>query len=372
MIPVCEPTLTGNERKYADDCIDTKWISSMGSYIIKFEEMFSKFCGNKYGIACSNGTTAIHLMVESMGIGKGDEVIIPTFTMIATANAVAYTGAKPVLVDSEPETWNIDPAKIEEKITDKTKAIMVMHTYGHPCDIDAIQRIADKYNIPVIEDAAEAPGAEYKGRKTGTLGKAASFSFYANKIITTGEGGMVVTDDGEIAKRSSSLRNHAFSNPRFLHKEFGFNYRLTNIQAAIGVAQMEYVDELIESRIKNAKLYNELLKNVEGITLPPKKEWAKNVYWMYGLIVNKEEFGMSMPELREALLKNGVDTRSFFIPMHKQPVYLNNKEPNFPDCSGPYPVSDMLSERGFYLPSSSSLTEDQIKQVCKILISLKK
>jgi perosamine synthetase len=371
MIPVCEPTLLGNEKKYVLDCLETNWISSIGDYISKFEKMFAKFCGVNYGIACNNGTTALHLMIEAMNIGKGDEVIIPTFTMIATANAVIYSGAKPILIDSESETWNIDPKKIEEKITDKTKAIMVMHTYGHPCDMEAIQEIADKYNISIIEDGAEAPGAEYKNKCVGSLGKAAAFSFYANKIITTGEGGMVVTNNKDIAEKARLLRNHAFSKPRFLHKEFGFNYRMTNIQAAIGVAQMEYANELVEARIKNAKLYNNLLKDVGGITLPPKKEWVKNVYWMYGILIGKE-FGVAVPEIRDALLKRGIDTRTFFIPMHKQPVYLNNKKLNFPDCSGLYPVADMLSEKGFYLPSSSSLKKDQIKQICEILISLKK
>jgi len=371
MIPVCEPTLIGNEKKYVVKCMDTSWISSMGEYIQKFEEMFSKFCVVKYGVACNNGTTAIHLMLESMGIKNGDEVIIPTFTMIATSNAVSYTGAKPVLVDSEAETWNIDPAKIEEKITKNTKAIMVMHTYGHPCDMDAIQKIADKYNIPVVEDAAEATGAEYKGKKVGSLGKAAAFSFYSNKIITTGEGGMVVTNDKNIAEKARLLRNHGFGEPRFLHNEFGFNYRMTNVQAAIGVAQMEYADKLVDARIRNANLYNSLLKNVKGITLPPEEEWAKNVYWMYGILVEKE-FGMTMPDVREALLKKGIDTRAFFIPMHRQPVFLNNKQDNFPDCSGSYPIADMLSQKGFYLPSSSSLKEEEIKQICEALISLKK
>jgi len=369
MIPVCKPTLSGNELKYVTDCIKTNWISSSGKYIELFEKKFSEFCNVKYGIGCFNGTAAIHLALESLGIGKGDEVIIPTFTMIATTNAVIYSRAKPVLVDSEKETWNMNPDLIEEKITKNTKAIMVMHTYGHPCNMDPIIRIAKKHNLKVIEDAAEAQGAEYKGRRVGSLSDAAAFSFYGNKIITTGEGGMVVTDDKKIAERARLLRNHAFIEPRFLHKEVGFNYRITNIQAAIGVAQMEYADRLVEARIKNAELYNRLLKNVGSITLPPEKEWAKNVYWMYGILI-ENEFGLTKEEVMKKLYEKGVDTRSFFIPMHKQPVYIGNDE-RFPDLDGSYPISEELCEKGFYLPSSSSLSEEQIREIVKKIIEIK-
>src|SRR3989344_1672719 len=224
MIPVCEPTLAGNELKYVTDCVKTNWISSAGKYIKEFEDRFSQFCGVKYGVSCSSGTAAIHLALEALGIGKGDEVIIPTFTMIATANAVIYAGAKPVLVDSELETWNMDVNKIEEKITKKTKAIMPVHTYGHPVDMDPIIKLAKDYNLKVIEDAAEAHGAEYKGKKVGGLSDASCFSFYSNKIITTGEGGMVLTNNDEVAEKARSLRNLAFTKPRFLHSEIGFNY----------------------------------------------------------------------------------------------------------------------------------------------------
>ena len=370
MIPVCEPTLTGNEKKYVVDCLDTNWISSMGEYIPKVEEKFSRFCDTKHGVGCCNGTVAMHLALESLGIGKGDEVIIPTFTMIATANAVIYSRARPVLVDSEPKTWNIDANKIEEKITKKTKAIMPVHTYGHPVDMDPIKELAEKHNLYIIEDAAEAHGAEYKGKKVGSLGDMGCFSFYSNKIITTGEGGMVVTNNEKLAEKARLLRNHAFSKPRFLHKELGFNYRMTNIQAAIGVAQMEYADKLVQARIDNAQLYNKLLKDVEGITLPPKASWAKNVYWMYGLLI-EDEFGMGMSEVMKELEKKGVETRAFFIPMHKQPVYMK-KDDRFPDVKGDYPVSEELSRKGLYLPSSSSLTKEQIKEVADAIISLKK
>lgn len=368
MIPVCEPSLIGNEIEYVTDCLKSNWISSSGKYIQMFEEKFSSFCQVKYGVGCSNGTVAIHLALESLGIGKKDEVIVPTFTMIASSNAVIYSGAKPVLVDADKETWNIDANLIEEKITKKTKAIMPVHIYGHPCDMDAINKIAKKYNLLVVEDAAESHGAEYKGKRTGSLSDAAAFSFYSNKIITTGEGGMVVTGDEKIAEKSRLLRNHAFTEPRFLHKEMGFNYRMTNIQAAIGVAQMENADKLVESRIKNAKVYSSLLKKVKGITLPPQKEWAKNVYWMYGILIGKD-FGPSKGEVMKKLLEKGVETRSFFYPLHRQPVYAGNDE-RFPDLSGSYPVAEELYAKGIYLPSSSFLAKEQIRFIVEKLAEI--
>lgn len=370
MIPVCEPTLEGNELKYVTDCIKSGWISSSGKYIADFENAFAKFCNVKHAVACSNGTTAIHLAIEALGIKKGDEVIIPTFTMIATANAIIYAGAKPVLVDSEKETWNIDTSKIEEKINKRTKAIMVVHTYGHPVDMDAVLKIANKHKLFVIEDAAESHGAEYKGKRTGGLGDIACFSFFGNKIITTGEGGMVTTNNDELAERARLLRNHAFGKPRFIHSELGFNYRLTNIQAAIGLAQVEKAEYLVNRRIENAKIYTSLLKDVPGITTPPQKSWAKNVYWMYGILVDKKKFGMSKDELMEELMKKGIETRSFFYPMHKQPVYFK-KDERFPDITGKYPVSEKLFEEGVYLPSGSSLTKEQIKFVVDTIKSLR-
>lgn len=369
MIPVCEPTLAGNEIKYAEECVKSGWISSSGEFIKEFENKFSEYCGVKYGVSCSSGTAAIHLAVESMGIGKGDEVIIPTFTMIGACNAVIYSSAKPVLVDSELETWNIDASKIEEKITKKTKAIMVMHTYGHPVDMDKVKKISKKHNIPIIEDAAEAHGAEYKGKKTGSLGDIACFSFYANKIITAGEGGMVVTNNKKLAERASLLKNHFFGKTRFLHEEMGYNYRLTNLQAAIGLAQLEKIDVYVNSRINNARIYTKLLSGVNGITTPPEAVWAKNVYWMYGILV-EEEFGITMPELRDRLYKKGIDTRTFFIGMHKQPAYKKNDE-RFPDTYGSYPVADELERKGCYLPSSSHLTKEQITYIANSIKEIK-
>jgi len=369
IIPVCEPTLKGNELRYVTECVKSGWISSSGRFIQKFEEKFSEYCGASRGISCSSGTAALHIAIESMGIGKGDEVIIPTFTMIASCNAVIYSGAKPVLVDSELETWNMDIDKIEERINDKTKAIMAVHTYGHPVDIDKLKKISDKYGIPIIEDAAEAHGAEYKGRKTGSLGNIACFSFYANKIITSGEGGMVVTNNEKWAENARSLRSHFFGEPRFLHKKLGYNYRMTNIQAAIGLAQLEKIDEYIAARRNNARLYNKMLMNIKGIKNPPEAKWAKNVYWMYGILVEKE-FGIGVPKLREDLSKKGIDTRTFFIGMHKQPAYKGEDE-RFPDTSGSYPVSDYLEKNGFYLPSSSHLTKEEIGRIVDAIKNIK-
>src|SRR3989338_2553806 len=353
-IPVCEPTLCGKELEYVTEAINSGWISSAGKYIEDFEKKFSAYCGVKYGVSCSNGTKAIHLALLAIGIKAGDEVIIPSFTMIGSCNPIVQIGAKPVYVDSDMKTWNMDLAQIEEKITPKTKAIMVVHIYGHPVDMDAVLKIARKHNLIVIEDAAEAHGAEYKGRKTGSLADIACFSFYANKIITTGEGGMVVTNNEKWADRAKKLRNHFFGEPRFLHQEVGFNYRLTNMQAAIGLAQMERIEELVEARRKNAQLYNSLLKEIPGLVLPAEEPWAKNVYWMYGVVVD-EHFPLTMPQLREELQKRGIETRTFFIGMHKQPAYAHL------GIQGEFPNTEYLENKGFYLPSSSHLTEEQIK-----------
>ena len=332
IIPVCEPTLGGNELKYVSDCIETNWISSAGKYITRFEEQFAQKSGAKHGIACANGTVALHLALATMGIGPGDEVILPTFTMIATMNAVAYTGATPVLIDSELGTWNMDVAQLESKITSRTKAIIPVHTYGHPVDMDRVMEAARKHKLYVIEDAAEAHGAEYKGRKIGSIGDATCFSFYANKIITTGEGGMVLTNDDETAKIARNLRDHAFSEERhFWHKYLGYNYRMTNLQAAVGLAQTERFAELIECRRNNAKIYSALLKDVPGLTLPPEAPTVKNVFWMYGVMV-QPEFGLNRDQLRERLAKRGIETRAFFVPMHLQADLLRDVWPGTPSA----------------------------------------
>jgi perosamine synthetase len=358
IIPVSEPLLKGNELKYLTRCIKTGWISSLGGYVLEFEKQFAKYCQAGYGISCSSGTSALHLALAALSIGKGDEVIIPAFTMISTANAVTYQGARPVLVDSEKETFNIDPQKIEAKITKKTKAIIVVHTYGHPADMDKILKLARKYSLYVIEDAAEAHGAEYKGKKVGSIADAGCFSFYGNKIITTGEGGMVVTNNRKIKERTGYLRDLAFSKERhFWHKDLGFNYRMSNLQAAVGLAQLEKIGEYVRIKRRNAGLYQEHLCGIEGITLPDEKEYAKNVYWMYAILI-EEAFGISKDRLRRKLTQKGIETRNFFIPIHLQPIYRKT-------CKGCFPVAEELCRKGLYLPSGLNLKEENIEFIAK-------
>jgi perosamine synthetase len=363
MIPVCSPYLNGNEKKYVNDALDTNWISSTGKYVKMFEDKFAEYCGVKHGITTTNGTTALHLGLTALGIKKGDEVIIPNFTMISSAFAVCYTGAKPVFVDANPLTWNIDVNKIEEKITKRTKAIMPVHIYGLPCDMNPINEIAKKYNLYVIEDSAEAHGAEYFGKKAGNLGDISAFSFFSNKVQTCGEGGMVVTNNDELAEKCRYYKNLCF--PRtdtriYSHEDIGFNYRLSNLHSAIGLAQTEKADEYVNMRIKNNNLYRMFLSEVDGITFQPKKDGFKNVAWMNAILIDKDKFGMDRDSLEKILREHGVETRRFFIGMDKQ----KSLKKFGCDCSGKYPFSDYLSNNGLYLPSGSNLTEEEIKNVC--------
>lgn len=370
-IPVCEPYLAGNEKKYVLDAIETGWISSAGKYISEFENAFANYCGVKHGIAVTNGTAALHLALVALGVGKGDEVIIPNFTMIATAFAVCYTGAMPVFVDAEKDTWNIDVSKIEEKITERTKVILPVHIYGHPCEMDEVNRIAKKYNLKVLEDAAEVHGAEYKGKKCGSLGDIAAFSFFANKIATTGEGGMVVTNDDELANKCRYYRNLCFplNGPReYKHNDIGFNYRMSNLHAAIGLAQVEKLDFYVERRRKINRLYREFLRDVSGIIFQKEKEYVKNVYWMNGIIIDKNKFGLNRDELMNKLKRNGIDSRVFFTGMHRQKSLYNY------GCNslGDYTISEWLEENGLYLPSGSQLSENQIYEICNTIKQIHK
>jgi perosamine synthetase len=309
MIPVSEPNLGGKELEYVKDCISSNWISSIGKYVTRFEEMFASFCGTDHAVATSSGTAALHLALLSLDIASGDEVIMPDLTFVASANAVMYCGARPVFVDSDKMTWNIDPAGIEKSITRRTRAIMAVHLYGHPCDMDAITSIADKHGLRVIEDAAEAHGAEYRQKRVGGIGDLGAFSFYGNKIVSTGEGGMITTNSSELAEKIRLLRDHAMSRTkRYWHDLSGYNYRLTNIQAAIGVAQMEQIDNFIEMKRRNASLYNSLLEGMDFITLPPEADMCKNVYWMYSVLI-RDNFGMHRDEVMEKLKEKGIDTR---------------------------------------------------------------
>lgn len=363
MIPVCKPWMPGNERKYVLDTLDTNWISSAGKYIDKFEEEFAKFCEVEHAVSCNSGYGALHLACMALDLKKGEEVIVPSFTMSAPLLAVILTGAKPVLVDCDKETYCIDVDKIEEKITDRTKAIIAVHIYGHPCEMDRIMEIANKHDLKVIEDAAEAHGAEYNGKKCGSIGDIGCFSFFANKVLTTGEGGMVVTNNPAYSERMKKLKNYAFEVPRFLHRELGANYRMANIQAAIGLAQTENAEMLVEARRNVGLKYNKLLENVKGLILPVEKENCKNVYWMYSVVLD-DSVKMSREEVVDKLKEKGIDTRNFFIPMNKQPVFLDGKLENAPDCSDMYPISEKIGLRGFYIPSSSDLTDEEIEFVC--------
>lgn len=356
IIPVCEPKLSGREIEYVLSCLKTNWISSGGRYVSEFEKAFSEKCGARYGVACTSGTTALHLALAALDIGPGDEVILPSFTMIATPNAVSYCGGKLILVDADPRTWNLDVRQLEEKITPKTKAILPVHIYGHPAEMDIILSIAAKHRLAVIEDAAEAHGAEYHGKKVGSLGLAGCFSFYGNKIITTGEGGMITTNDASFAEKARNLRDHAFSKERhFWHKMRGFNYRMTNLQGALGLAQTEKFEELVGARIRNAETYDRYLRDIPGLTLPPQTPGIKNVFWMYAVLV-ENDFGITRDELREKLAAQGIETRTFFIPIHLQPIYRRQFRRE-------YPVSEELCRKGLYLPSAATLTEKEISWI---------
>jgi len=353
-IPVAEPYIGDEELKNVIEAVKSGWISSKGKFIEEFEREFAKYCGVKYSVATANGTVALHLALKALGIGKGDEVIVPTLTFVATANAVTYCGAKPVFVDSHPKYWCINPEKIEEKITPRTKAIIPVHLYGHPCDMDRIMEIARNYNLYVIEDAAEAHGAEYKGRKVGSFGDISCFSFYGNKIITTGEGGMCLTNNDELAERMRNLRDHAMSkNRRYWHETIGFNYRMTNLQAAIGVAQLKKLDEFIEKKRQIAKWYAEELKELEEkelVKLHPEMEWAKCVYWMYSILI-KDKAKISRNEAMKRLEKIGIETRPFFVPMHLLPMYNSGER---------LPIAEDLAKKGINLPSSVALDKSQV------------
>ena len=368
-IPVCEPMLAGNELKYVTDAVSTGWISSSGKYVTEFENKFAEYCECKYGVAVCNGTIALHLALVSLGIGKGDEVILPTFTMIASAFAVCYTGATPVFVDADKDTFNIDVKKIEEKISPRTKAIMPVHIFGKLCDMDAICAIAKKYNLYVVEDAAEAHGAQYKGKKAGSFSDIAAFSFFANKNITTGEGGMVVTNDEEIYKRAKYFKNVCFpitGGRNYTHDDIGYNYRMSNVVAAIGLAQVERADDYREMRIRNHKLYREQLLQIPGITMQSlPADNCIDVCWMNTIVLDPDKYHHTKDETIAYLKSNGIDTRLLFNGMHHQ----KSMKDFGCDCFGDYPVSDWLTKNGFYLPSASSLRKEDIDYVCQMLKS---
>jgi perosamine synthetase len=371
MIPVCEPLLNGNEKKYVKNCIELGWISSSGEYVARFEHEFAKYCDCKYGVATCNGTVSIHLALIALGIGKNDEVIIPNFTMIASAFAVCYTGAMPVFVECDKYTWNIDSSKIEEKITARTKAIMPVHIFGNPCNMATIRNIAQRHNLYVIEDAAEAHGAEYNGKKIGALSDIASFSFFANKNLTTGEGGMIVTNSEDLYDKCRYFKNMCFPEKGkriYLHQDIGFNYRMSNLHAAIGLAQTEKADEYRHLRLKNRELYKNTLDDVRGINFQLDEENGLNVGWMNAILLEPNVYGRTRDELVDHLGSSGIETRLFFTGMHMQPS-LRNFGCN---CRGNYAVTENLTENGLYLPSSSSLNESRICFISEIIKKFQK
>ena len=358
-IPVSSPLIEEDDIESVTRCLRSGWVSSLGEDVLNFEKSFSGYQNAKYGVSTNSGTTALHLALASLGLKQNDEIIMPTFTMIATINAAEYLGLRVKLVDANKITWTMDLEDLARKINDKTKAIMCVHIYGHPEDMITVNKIASERNLLVIEDSAEAHGAEINGKKVGTFSNVGSFSFYANKIITTGEGGMNITNDKDLAERMAWLRAHAFGKEgkHFWHEELGYGYRMSALQAALGVSQVKKIDRLVKKRRNNAKLYNELLSNLSDgkkITLPPEEKWAKNVYWMYSILVDEKHRN----NLMKYLEGKGIETRTFFYPIHKQPYYSKRY------ANESYPIADQLSNEGINLPSGNLLSDEEVVQVC--------
>lgn len=366
MIPVCAPLLTEQDRARVAECLQRGWISSSGPLVGEFEERWAAYCGRGYGVAVSSGSAALTLAIGAIDLQPGDEVILPTFTIISCALAVLQYGAVPVLVDANPDTWCLDASKIEAKITRRTRAIMPVHIYGHPAQMDAILELAERHDLAVIEDAAEAHGAEHfserdgKWRRCGSFGTLSCFSFYANKVVTTGEGGMVLTDDARLADRLRSLRNLGqASGRRFRHELLGFSARLTALQAALGISQMERIDDIVKRKRWIGRQYAERLTRVRGLELAREQPWAKSVYWMVGLVLG-EEHRMDAHALATALAEQGIETRPFFLGMHEQPALRRRNL----FAGERHPVAERIASRGLYLPSGLALTEAEIARVC--------
>jgi perosamine synthetase len=363
IIAVNEPLIGEREAAYVLDCVRSGWISSEGPYVAQFEEAWAAYCGVRYGVAVTNGTAALYAAFDALRLHPGDEVIMPSFTIIGCAHAIIAAGATPVLVDADPRTWCMDVDHVAARVTDRTRAILAVHIYGHPVDMQPLRALADTHGLSIVEDAAEAHGAEYRGARTGSLGDLACFSFYANKILTTGEGGMVLTDDAALAERVRSYRNLAFRDDRrFYHTEFGRNERMTALQAAIGLAQVEDIDARVLRKREIGQRYAGLLKDIDGLQLPVELPWAKNVYWMYGIVID-EARGFDAAELARRLLRRGVATRPFFLGMHEQPVL--HERGLF--AGERYPVTERIARQGLYLPSGLTLTHEQVGRVARIV-----
>lgn len=366
-IPVNEPCLDGNEKKYLCECIDTGWISSEGPFVKRFEADMAAYVGRKYGIAVSNGTAALEAAMIALDLEPGSEVILPSFTIISCAQAITKAGLVPVVVDCKLDTWNMDVAQIEEKITKKTKAIMVVHIYGLPVEMDAILAIAKKYDLKIIEDAAEMHGQTYNEKMCGSFGDISIFSFYPNKHITCGEGGMIVTDDEKLADRCRGARNLFFkAERRYVHDEIGSNFRMTNMQAAIGCAQLEKIEDHLKRKREIGTYYYNEFKDIPDILLPvTKTAYAENIFWVFGIVIG-DSYGFDAIEACNRLKEMGIGTRTFFYPIHKQPVYLKAGMFSSVECSN----AEYLSERGFYIPSGIGITDEQMKEVAKCVKAL--
>lgn len=359
-IPVNEPLINGNEKKYLIQCIDTGWISSEGPFVKQFEEKMSNRVGRRYGVAVANGTAALEVAMQAIGIKEGDEVIMPTFTIISCAMAVTKLGARPILIDSDIDTWNMNVDEIEKKITSNTKAILVVHLYGLPVKMNRVLELAHKYKLMVVEDAAQMHGQTYMDKPCGSFGDISTFSFYPNKLVTTGEGGMIVTNNNELAKRCRMLRNLCFrKDVRYVHDELSDNYRFTNLQAAVGLAQLERLNEFVEIKREMGRVYTELLADIKGISLPvPWTDYAKNIYWVYGIVLGKD-IQLTSREMVNLLASEGIGARTFFWCMHEQPVY---KKKGIFD-NEVYKNAENLARKGFYIPSGLALTKRQMEKV---------
>lgn len=369
MIPVNIPDLSGNEEKYLSECIRTGWVSSEGPFVKKFEKLFAARVDRKYGITVCNGSAALDVAVSMLEIEPGSEVILPAFTIISCALSIVRAGLVPVVIDCDPLTWNMDTSLLEEKITSKTRAILLAHIYGLPVDMDPVIGIAKKYKLKIIEDAAQAHGLLYKGRPCGSFGDVSIFSFYPNKLITTGEGGIVLTDDPELAEKAKSLRNLCFQpKKRFVHERMGWNYRMSNLQAAVGVAQIERLDSFIKRKRNIGSLYSEKLGDIKSIQLPLKHtEYSENIYWVYGLVLGKE-VPFDAERAIEELGKHGIGTRPFFWPINEQPVFKRMGFFKNVSC----PVSENISRRGFYIPSGLGIKNEDISEVAEAVRDLLK
>lgn len=360
-LPVMEPSLGGNELKYVSDCISSGWISSQGTYVRRFEEEFAAFHGVPHAISVCNGTAALHLALLARDIGPGDEVIVPNLTFAASANVILHCGATPVLADVTPDTWTLDAGHVRKLITPRTRAIMPVHLYGHPANMDPLLELAEHHGLFIVEDNAEALGAEYRGRKTGTMGDTGCFSFFANKVITTGEGGMITCRDEALARKIQILRDHGMEkHRRYWHLVPGYNYRLTNLQAAIGLAQMEQLQQFLSRRDEVVARYDSALKHVPGITLPPRAPWARNIHWLYSILVDEDDAAIGRDQLALRLQEHGIETRPFFHPLHIQPPYQ-------PYAKESYPVSVDLAARGLSLPTANDIQDADIDRVCSAI-----